>query len=649
MVKKILFTFSILLLGQLAISQAPTVISFFPQLGPIGTSVTILGSNFNIDTSNNTVYIGGVKATVTAASANSITAIVPAGALFVPISVKTDSLTAVSAQPFVVTFAGSNGTDFRNTFFENAAKLGDAVSQCIADFDNDGKLDIATSTTGDKITVYKNFSKNGVPDFILKASFFSIYGADHYSDITDMIAADLTGDGKPELLVIAYNSSTISIYKNTSTNGDMSFDAGFFYSFAAIDKLPYSIAVADMDNDGKNDLLVSYVKSGRAFEIAQNTSQAGNISFGVKKSFSYGALANGTVGSDGKIAVIDIDGDNKQDVVSVCRFDPNFFAYLNRSTIGFFNFASGQTIISDRSTNIGNGFFDLKLGDINGDNKPDIVYTISDSSILSVYKNNSSLGAISFAAKQNFIAPSGSTNLKLNDMDGDGKLDVVTLASYDSVAVIKNNSTSSNMLFALPKKYITGSQAIQTLNLADMDADGKVDIIVGGTDVNNSYANKMFILRNNIGDPVQTSLCTFSDSAVFVSNISGSSYQWQLNNGMGFINVADNLTYSGSTTNRLVVKNIPSNWYGYQYRCVVDGNYSDAFIIKMKATWVGGISGEWENAGNWACRQIPDINTDVKADVGYITISSNAIIRSLKLNPGVTMIVTPGFSLTISR
>src|SRR5471030_1472542 len=68
-------------------AQAPTITSFTPASGPVGTSVTITGTNFNATAANNIVFFGATMATVTAASTTSLTVTVPAGATYQPISV----------------------------------------------------------------------------------------------------------------------------------------------------------------------------------------------------------------------------------------------------------------------------------------------------------------------------------------------------------------------------------------------------------------------------------------------------------------------------------------------------------------------------------------------------------------------------------
>jgi hypothetical protein len=97
-----------------AVSNPPTIASFAPSSGPVGTSVTISGTNFTEATA---VTFNGVSASFTVNSATAITATVPAGATTGPISVTTAGGTATSAGSFTVALQ-------RFTVTVNKASLG---------------------------------------------------------------------------------------------------------------------------------------------------------------------------------------------------------------------------------------------------------------------------------------------------------------------------------------------------------------------------------------------------------------------------------------------------------------------------------------------------------------------------------------------
>ncbi len=83
-------------------ASPPTIASFSPQSGPVGTSVVVLGANFG---GTQAVRFNGVNATFTVNSPTQITATVPVGATTGPITVTTPAGTATSQTPFVVTQA----------------------------------------------------------------------------------------------------------------------------------------------------------------------------------------------------------------------------------------------------------------------------------------------------------------------------------------------------------------------------------------------------------------------------------------------------------------------------------------------------------------------------------------------------------------
>ena len=171
--------------------------------------------------------------------------------------------------------------------------------------------------------------------------------------------------------------------------------------------------------------------------------------------------------------------------------------------------------------------------------------------------------------------------------------------------------------------------------------DGKPEIIYL-----NHGLNTISILKNKIG---AASLCPNGSTTLISSISTGSSFQWQENTGSGFVNISDNSNLSGTNTVNLQLNNIPSSWYGYQYRCVVDGNNSDVFALQFSNSWTGAVSNAWENPGNWSCGTIPDSNTDVVLINGNVFINSNVIIRTLTINPTVILTVTPGYNLTITH
>jgi YD repeat-containing protein len=84
-------------------ANALAIFNFTPQSGPVGQTVTIQGQSFSTTPSNDAVQFNGTATAVLAASTNTLTVTVPAGAATGPISVTVAGTTATSTNSFTVT------------------------------------------------------------------------------------------------------------------------------------------------------------------------------------------------------------------------------------------------------------------------------------------------------------------------------------------------------------------------------------------------------------------------------------------------------------------------------------------------------------------------------------------------------------------
>ena len=78
--------------------------------------------------------------------------------------------------------------------------------------------------------------------------------------------------------------------------------------------------------------------------------------------------------------------------------------------------------------------------------------------------------------------------------------------------------------------------------------------------------------------PRDTTICNIGTVAFGIESANATIYQWQLNTGSGWIDIADDTTYSGTNSNKLVVK-AAVNMNGYQYRCGAANECCIAFSI----------------------------------------------------------------------
>ena len=226
----------------------------------------------------------------------------------------------------------------------------------------------------------------------------------------------------------------------------------------------------------------------------------------------------------------------------------------------------------------------------------------------------------------------------------------------------------NNLVAADPTSFPNGINSITITKYTGPQEDalfnpipGGNSIIIPNTDITIVDMGTMYSLDVDVtgfsgfyigGNQANVSLCAGSTISV-PSNVTGASYQWQVNTGSGFTNVSNGGVYGGAATKTLTLTNAPSSYYGYQYRAFVNGStYSQVYTVKFTATWEGTSSNVWENTANWSCGILPDANTDVLINSGkpnYPQVGANTSVRTLRVASGATATIKTGFTLTITK
>src|SRR5262249_28031736 len=141
-----------------------------------------------------------------------------------------------------------------------------AYSVTVADFNGDGRPDLAvTNHNANNMSVLLNTTTPGAtsPSFSAQQTFAT--GAYPVS----VAAGDFSGDGRPDLVVANFNSTTVSVFVNMTAPGaavpsfsaQQTFNSGFE---------PLAITVKDLNGDGVPDLAAS-VRGTGSVSILLNT------------------------------------------------------------------------------------------------------------------------------------------------------------------------------------------------------------------------------------------------------------------------------------------------------------------------------------------------------------------------------------------
>ncbi|QEC66909.1 T9SS type A sorting domain-containing protein [Panacibacter ginsenosidivorans] len=508
-----------------AVTSVPAITSFSPTSGPIGTTVTITGTNFGANPVDNIVYFGATKATITTATSISLTVTVPIGATYDPITVTTNGLTAYAAKPFNVTFEGGDGP-FDDGSFIKELSLATGRSYTwsypfgitTADFDGDGRADLAESIIYyDSLVVYRNISAVGAFAFAEKIKL--PVPIDRFSSYRIPVhASDIDGDGKPDLIAVNEGNSDyylynggVSFFRNKSTSGAISFEQEFFLSYQI--SRTQDIAIADFNGDGKADLAVLNAGGDPPYlpwylSIQRNTSAPGNIAFANRDTIF--------IGEEGKhvnpISIVsrDFDGDHKPDLAWVDNRLNILSIAKNISTTDSIMFAEK----TDYSLSLTPYY--ISSFDVDNDDKQDIVIA-NRTNTVSVFRNITANGNIAFSSKLDFTINAAARSLAIADLNGDGMPDIAVATDNDpnAVSLLENKSSFGVIDFALNANYDAGSAAAN-ICIGDLDGDGKPDIAVTHQDEDSISILRNLISAENCIPPTALSVAKIRDTAALL-------------------------------------------------------------------------------------------------------------------------------------
>jgi hypothetical protein len=197
-------------------------------------------------------------------------------------------------QPYLYVYVGNGDGTFANPLTNALPPAADysrePYSVQIADLDGDGKSDVVTTNFDNTVTVLLG---NG--DGTLQAPTLFTAGPGPMMTLS-VAVADVNGDGKPDLATADYNgtSGTLSVLLGDGTGA---FPA---YRTYAVGDSPSSVAVADVNGDGRCDLVTT--NSGGGTNTVNVLLATGDGTFQTARNYYAGAspfaLATGAFNGD---------------------------------------------------------------------------------------------------------------------------------------------------------------------------------------------------------------------------------------------------------------------------------------------------------------------------------------------------------------
>jgi hypothetical protein len=303
------------------------------------------------------------------------------------------------------------------------------------------------------------------------------------ADPRSVTIGDLNGDGAPDLVVATYGTGEVDVLLG---HGDGTFRTPRTVWSASGSAL-ISLAIGDVDGDGRLDLVVGSFATHAADVLLGH----GDGTFAPARTVAIGsavsALASADLNGDGALDLMTIDGSTSAVGVLLGRGDGSFGAV--------------QTVDAGGATS------SLAVGDVDGDGRPDLaVSTVSAAgNAVTVLLGN---GDGSFGAPGVSVGPliRADGSLTLGDVDGDGKLDLVTTISNGIGALPRNTLYvkfgAGDGTF--PSGATVAEDTVSQVAIADLDGDGRKDL---------AFAH---ITANDVGVVRGEGSGSFSDEETFL-------------------------------------------------------------------------------------------------------------------------------------
>jgi len=332
-----------------------------------------------------------------------------------------------------------------------------------ADFNNDGRLDLATCNAGSSSVSVLLGNGNG--------TFQSAKNSAAGDNPISVAVGDFNADGKLDLTVANSGTTGVSVMRG---NGDGTFQAP---TSVSIDADPTSVAVGDFNGDGKLDLAaISNVYTPYYYYgySGYNEGYVHVLLGNGAGSFAAPATSSLGVGYHNSATAADFDGDGNDDLAAV-NFD-----------YGMVSVALGATSTEaplGAAAGFSTGYSPqaVTVGDFTGDGKLDLATAGQTVSILPGLGD----GTFQWVAPPNVEGAA----IAAADFNGDGKLDVVTANPWAATVSVLLGRGDGTLTPSIDHAAGAWPMAVAA---GDFNGDGRADVAAA-----NASSDNVSVLLNN--------------------------------------------------------------------------------------------------------------------------------------------------------
>jgi hypothetical protein len=503
------------------------------------------------------------------------------------------------------------------------------LALAVADVNSDGNLDLLTANKGSNTAGVLLGTGTGTFGAVVQ---FSTGG----NGPSDIAVADVNGDGSLDLLTANINSGTAGVLLGTGTG---SFGAATTYSTGSYSS-PIGIAVADVNSDGKPDLLIA------------NQSNTAGVLLGTGAG-AFGAVTTYSTGNNSfpsAIKVADVNGDGKLDLLTA-----NTGAGAGTSTVGvLLGTGTGRFgAVVPYSIGSGSGPFGLAVADVNGDGNLDLLTANANISTVGVLLGT---GTGSFGRTTTFGIGSNSypKGITVADVNGDGRPDLLTANFYSNTAGVLLNTTvyvAPTLTNINPASAPVGTRVTVTgTNLTGATAVSFNGTAASSFVVNSATSLTAVVAAGTTTGPVRvtTPSGTATSADNFVVRVAPTTVADAYSTPQGVTLTGNVLSNDIGTAPRAILLNRPANGTlvlnpngSFSYRPNAGFTGADSFTYYACDPAMPLLCGNPATVSITVLRIAPVTVADAYTTPQNVTLTGNVLANDLGTNPRAILITRP--------